>query len=496
MNSLIVTLLLATSRRGHGQGLRAKRAEYDTRTNSNRTVISVYDDTDVTNHSQGKQTLQSNIDIPYSVTSLDDPNTPALDYFNLDDHRALVRRERKSSGTSKSNKSTLPSTLEQHKKRIPAKLLENQKLLSKVCKNESTFYCNNNMVEVCHYTQGTFRNTCISAEKAIQFLQSKKDYCGRCRSSLCDDHNNCTVDMWDSRHQTCFHVALKCPGDQRCIPNRGCIRTQVLCRNPPNIYRTCHNPRSKDNNSDDYPFQLNIPFKEPNTGSNELMVTGMMQLVLTQHDKNTVTSMSCNDKMGLEEVILKYLQDNIGDEDTFSPLCVFLGDANVQNKLVGGKSKENIQAIALKMSIIFAFKKFDKKIKGPKKRQRMKQHAMCRAVHVINSKGAPKSASCKKNKMYDSKTPQKPKFRDLQHDENLPDLSRQQFDDVVNTYTSFHPEETRAILDAQTTRDVATCALSRFIENKLDSGSFDCGQYNKFNCADNEDIHFKREQTR
>lgn len=39
MNSLIVTLLLATSRRGHGQGLRAKRAEYDTRTNSNRTVI-------------------------------------------------------------------------------------------------------------------------------------------------------------------------------------------------------------------------------------------------------------------------------------------------------------------------------------------------------------------------------------------------------------------------------------------------------------------------
>lgn len=273
---------------------------------------SVYDNTDIRNHSLVQQTHQSNIDIPYSATSIDNPTIPALAHFNLDEHRALVRRERKYNGTSKSNKTTAkwPSKLkeEPHKKRIPAKELENQKILSTMCKNENIFYCNTNMVEVCHYTQGTFRNMCISAEKAIQFLQSKKDYCGRCRSSLCDDHNNCTVDKWDSRHQVCIHMALKCPGDQRCNPNRGCIRTQALCRNPPNMYRTCYNPWSQDNNSDGNLFQLNIPFKEPETGTNELLVTGAMQLVLTQHDSRMDTSISCNDKMVLEKVILKYLQ--------------------------------------------------------------------------------------------------------------------------------------------------------------------------------------------
>jgi len=58
--------------------------------------------------------LQSNIDIPYSATSIDNPNIPALAHFNLDEHRALVRRKRKSNGASKSNKTTAkwPSKLE------------------------------------------------------------------------------------------------------------------------------------------------------------------------------------------------------------------------------------------------------------------------------------------------------------------------------------------------------------------------------------------------
>lgn len=201
-------------------------------------------------------------------------------------------------------------------------------------------------------------------------------------------------------------------------------------------------------------------------------------------------------------VVNIHFQDNIGSYDTFSPLCVFLGDDNIQNQTVETESKKTLQSIALNMSVVFAYKKtFIPKKQRTKlgKSQHLRflgssknTHALCCTSHAINSKGAPKSSSCNKSTSC-RKPPKKPKGRDLLISGSLPDLFKKKFDAAVNSYTAFQPEETRGIMNALDTEDVAACAVSRYIENKLDSRSFACPRYSEFDCANNEDIFFKRD---
>jgi hypothetical protein len=63
---------------------------------------------------------------------------------------------------------------------------------------------------------------------------------------------------------------------------------------------------SQRNNENGNEFQLSSRFKNPYIGSDEVMISGDLHLVITQYGNRT--NISCNEKLGLEELTLKYLK--------------------------------------------------------------------------------------------------------------------------------------------------------------------------------------------
>jgi hypothetical protein len=221
-------------------------------------------------------------------------------------------------------------------------------------------------------------------------------------------------------------------------------------------------------------------------------------------------------------------QENIGDDDSFVPLCVLLSDGSIQNQDVIDDSDvvDTIQSIALDIKVVCAFKKsYDDSFEGkrsPNLQQLRylasgkKSHAMCCAATAINSKGAPRSDYCKNNKKC-SKPPKKTKRgkknqkERLLSDSSCVDSSETEFDAFLTSCMprepcpegvrcrkgpAFEPEETRCIMNAGNTEDVAACAVSRYIEDNLDPGSFRCSRYEEFDCANNEDMSFEGDSER
>jgi hypothetical protein len=186
---------------------------------------------------------------------------------------------------------------------------------------------------------------------------------------------------------------------------------------------------------------------------------------------------------------------------------VLLEDANIESQVIANGSNKTIQTIALNATISFAFKKsFAESLPT---QIYLRQHHLLRflsstdsasATHGIccsstaeNSEKAPKSSSCSNKKCSDKKKKKKknPKWRFLLNNITLPDLSGRWFDDVVSLYTEFQPEETRGIVNANSTKDVAACAVRRYVKDNIDTKAFECTSYTEFDCAHNEDIIFR-----
>jgi hypothetical protein len=170
---------------------------------------------------------------------------------------------------------------------------------SDVCKNEIENGCKESKIQICHRIgRGKFEDKCVSEADARRYLKSGKDYCGKCKST-CDDNNPCTIDKWNKRTGTCKHEPITCPGGGRCSPTEGCLSKGELCRKSTNEFRTCY-VRDQDK------FKLAFPFEEPYIHQDERMVTGDMHLVLTEYGKKM--NISCNDRLDLEELSIKYLK--------------------------------------------------------------------------------------------------------------------------------------------------------------------------------------------
>lgn len=171
---------------------------------------------------------------------------------------------------------------------------------SNMCYNGLANDCETGKIQICHYSQRhkMFSDKCVSESTAKTYLKSGKDYCGKCKST-CDDNNLCTIDKWNKRTGTCKHEPITCPGGGRCSPTEGCLSKGELCRKSTNEFRTCY-VRDQDK------FKLAFPFEEPYIHQDERMVTGDMHLVLTEYGKKM--NISCNDRLDLEELSIKYLK--------------------------------------------------------------------------------------------------------------------------------------------------------------------------------------------
>jgi hypothetical protein len=115
---------------------------------------------------------------------------------------------------------------------------------------------------------------------------------------------------------------------------------------------------------------------------------------------------------------------------------------------------------------------------------------MCCSSKAFNSKSASGSATCGGGggSSRCSKKKKKKPSRSLFESSTLPDFYQHEFDVVLDAHTAFEPEETRGVLEAKSTEDVAACAVNRFIEDVLNVPSMTCEKYRKYECSSNEDL--------
>ena len=94
---------------------------------------------------------------------------------------------------------------------------------------------------------------------------------------------------------------------------------EILCESKPSPYRTCftRHPDQCDI------IDRNTPPSRPTTMGSERIISGSIVLSLLQED---ATNINCLTSIKLEELMLTYLADNIGNQETFEPLCVGLMD--------------------------------------------------------------------------------------------------------------------------------------------------------------------------
>lgn len=241
------------------------------------------------------------------------------------------------------------------------------------------------------------------------------------------------------------------------------------------------------------------------------MVADTMHIELTQQAAEKGEEISCKDTIELEELSLKYLKDNIGDIDTFSPICSMISESAMKNEVVADGSGQVMQTIALKLDVVFAFKRqFANEIEHTTRRHGLRHltasrklatcnrggFGMCCSSKAINSSTAKGSATCGGSgcgsSRCKSKKPKKNKkkkpSRKLFDSSTLPNLHGENFDFVVNSYTEFEPQQTRGILEAKSTENVASCAVNRFIEDVLNVPSMTCKKYREYKCITNEDL--------
>lgn len=147
-----------------------------------------------------------------------------------------------------------------------------------------------------------------------------------------------------------------------------------ICLDPPDPWRTCFT-RKVDPKADvdcDFKIQRNVynygaqmfnrgkviepiplPYKKPYYADDEVETEGMMHLSLIQAAKDV----GCDDLIDIEETVLKFLADNVGDDDTFHPACAFVNAGAVDQRIARGVDGRIVQTTALQVEVSYFTKK-------------------------------------------------------------------------------------------------------------------------------------------
>ena len=96
-----------------------------------------------------------------------------------------------------------------------------------------------------------------------------------------------------------------------------------------------------------------VPYQEPYLEYDEILTDGFMHITLLQ----SVEKLNCDERIRVEETILRYLQQNVGGDDTFKPMCVFLEEDAVTEEIVRNADGRIAGTTALKVDITYRTKK-------------------------------------------------------------------------------------------------------------------------------------------
>lgn len=340
--------------------------------------------------------------------------------------------------------------------------------------------------------------------------------------------------------------------------NRKRTFSDNICLEPTDRYRTCYQRAADPSNNlrkDEiqrreynrgakrYEKGKNYriePYSPPYVAEDEELMTTTFHLELNQDS----TQLTCDEKVVMEEVVLEYLRANIGNEDTFLPICAVVEEWKGYDEVVPNGSGDIAVTTACQMDVTYVIKKDykdeidglqyrrleaeedlpaiddtssnmnerDRKTRELKKRCSIFWRPLCCAGHAINSNSNSRTClengcsrrSCppkrKKRTKNSSRTRTKNRFgwdgdhRKLETYTDLPKkLYKKDFNNILNEYTNFHPERTRAIVGASDTLEVASCSVNRYLEDVYEI-PFSCDVYEADNCEKNEDIIFGRNE--
>ena len=280
------------------------------------------------------------------------------------------------------------------------------------------------------------------------------------------------------------------------------------------------------------------PYTPPFVKSNEKLILGTLHLELNQDS----TTLSCDDRIAMEEIILEFLKDNVGSPKTFSPVCVSSLDWSFAKDVPNG-SKTVVQTTACQVDITYVIKrKYKNNIDGQGGRRATedevvdytpgsmnvnhrelanvcssKDRAVCCSGTAINSnadisktcadkgcskKNCPKRSKKKRNndtrRTTSAGSVEESTFggsvRRLRPYIDIPNkLHARDFNSLLNKYTDFNPEQTRAVIGAFAADEVASCSVNRYMQENYDI-PFGCDEYEEDNCINNEDRIFKKDE--
>jgi hypothetical protein len=69
------------------------------------------------------------------------------------------------------------------------------------------------------------------------------------------------------------------------------------------------------------------------------------------------------------------------------------------------------------------------------------------------------------------------------------------FNTMVKRYTDFQPQETNALLDVNDIEEAATCSANRYNVDRFQTPTLGCGEFETSNCAENDDLFPKRDES-
>jgi hypothetical protein len=108
-----------------------------------------------------------------------------------------------------------------------------------------------------------------------------------------------------------------------------------------------------------------VPYQEPYLEDDEMLTEGFMHITLLQ----ATEPLDCDARIRVEETILTYLQHNVGDDDTFQPVCVFVAEDEVTEELVRDADGRIAATTAMKVEIAYRTKqRFNDKIQEDRRR--------------------------------------------------------------------------------------------------------------------------------
>ncbi|KAL7503524.1 hypothetical protein ACHAXN_001310 [Cyclotella atomus] len=285
------------------------------------------------------------------------------------------------------------------------------------------------------------------------------------------------------------------------------------------------------------------PYVDEDAG--ETLIEGTMTITLSQNRQAT----SCKNIIQMEKLLLTYLADNVGNDDRFQIACVYTLDSAREGKELS--SGETVESTAFKYKLTFIAKDNDNNRLFHKGRRRHDNRLFQRNRALANCSGIDKAMCCsqyaingdlgeycssigcgpkycgsgrRKRKRKPDRDERKTAeldqapvaddthkfkvFESIKAQQTRPkpipepfigevknvnpcvfygELTGEDWNDSVRTYSEFKPQVSRSLLDVGNVKSVSLCNCNRYSRDTYDVPALSCSEFKRNECMTNED---------